>query len=162
MDAIRQLIAKLRGTVPSDVDIFSYEYKYKAYLDSLWNKDQSADESEFIEDEPTTETTSGADDGIRLSRRAPDPLDWCLAFTVSFTRAISSIDRSLQGRVLLALAEISANPDQQKGDTIKALTAEHTGLWRYRIGDYRLVYRPDAQNRMVILMDFASRGGVYG
>jgi mRNA-degrading endonuclease RelE of RelBE toxin-antitoxin system len=41
------------------------------------------------------------------------------------------------------------------------LDANLKGCWRYRIGDWRLVYRPDPRERTVVLLDFAPRDGIY-
>ena len=78
-----------------------------------------------------------------------------------FLNAVQGIDRKLQGRVLEAMGYISTKPTEPKGDTVKPLTGEMKGLWRYRIGDYRLVYWPDTQNRRVVLVDFTSRASAY-
>jgi mRNA-degrading endonuclease RelE of RelBE toxin-antitoxin system len=79
----------------------------------------------------------------------------------AFTKAISGIDRKLQGRVLEALSEICVDPITQRGDTIKPLRADLDGCWRYRIGDFRLVYSPDLQSGDITLLAFAGRGSIY-
>jgi hypothetical protein len=48
------------------------------------------------------------------------------------------IDRKLQGRILEALVEITKNPTEVRGDTVKPLTGDLKGFWRYRVGDYRI------------------------
>ena len=78
-----------------------------------------------------------------------------------FVKGIRNIDRKLQGRILEALSVIGSEPVTLRGDTIKPLTAEFKGLWRYRIGDFRLVYRPQIESKHIILLAFASRGSVY-
>ncbi|MGH7411973.1 MAG: type II toxin-antitoxin system RelE family toxin [Candidatus Methylomirabilis sp.] len=87
--------------------------------------------------------------------------EWLLGMSDEFLKAVTGIDRKLQGRVLEAIGDISVNPIEPKGDTVKPLTGEMKGLWRYRIGDYRLVYWPDANNRRVVLVDFSSRASAY-
>jgi hypothetical protein len=47
------------------------------------------------------------------------------------------------------------------GDTIKPLTGDLRGLWRYRIGDARLVYFPQIEFRKITLISFGGRGGIY-
>lgn len=86
---------------------------------------------------------------------------WLIAMSREFMKAIQSIDRKLQGRILEALAEISENPTVMKGDTIKPLTRELSGLWRYRLGDYRLIYQPLPGRNEILLVNFAARGSVY-
>jgi len=80
----------------------------------------------------------------------------------NFTKAISKIDRKLQGRILEALTNTTDNPTTIRGDTVKPLTGELQGCWRYRLGDYRLVYSPDQSSGDITLLAFASRGSIYG
>lgn len=87
--------------------------------------------------------------------------DWHFGFGNSFRKAVDSIDRKLQGRILQALTDIAASPVTNRGDTIKPLSGDMNGFWRYRIGDFRLVYYPDEATHTVTLCDFASRGSAY-
>jgi mRNA-degrading endonuclease RelE of RelBE toxin-antitoxin system len=48
-----------------------------------------------------------------------------------------------------------------RGDTIKPLSHDYSGLWRYRIGDHRLVYQPVRSQKEILLVEFAARGSVY-
>lgn len=86
---------------------------------------------------------------------------WFFAMTNEFMKTVHNIDRKLQGRILEALEDLSKDPILLRGDTIKPLKGNLDGLWRYRIGDYRLVYQPDQKNKQIILHTFSSRGGVY-
>jgi len=88
--------------------------------------------------------------------------NWYIGMSNEFIRAIQGIDRKLQGRILEAISHISSEPTTPKGDTVKPLTSDLKGLWRYRIGDFRLVYYPDSDGRRVVLVRFSSRSGVYG
>lgn len=87
--------------------------------------------------------------------------DWSIAFTSEFIKAIAHLDRKLQGRLLEALSHLAMSPIQQQGDTVKPLIGDLKGLWRYRIGDYRLIYLPDSFRREIVLMSFDSRGQIY-
>lgn len=100
-----------------------------------------------------------ADSGIRFSRAGPE---WYLGFSTEFIKSITGIDRKLQGRILEAISRIGAAPLTPVGDTIKPLTADMTGIWRYRIGDSRLLYRPDQAAKQVTLLSFSARGSAYG
>jgi addiction module RelE/StbE family toxin len=94
-------------------------------------------------------------------KRGPAPTPWAIAFTPTFRRSVSGSDKKLQGRVLTALAELSEAPTKAHGDTVKPLSGELRGLWRYRVGDYRLVYEPREETRIVVLLEFAARSSVY-
>jgi mRNA-degrading endonuclease RelE of RelBE toxin-antitoxin system len=74
---------------------------------------------------------------------------------------VDALDRKLQGRILEAMADLAVAPVTNRGDTVKPLDGEMAGFWRYRIGDFRLVYFPDETTHTITLFDFASRGNVY-
>jgi mRNA-degrading endonuclease RelE of RelBE toxin-antitoxin system len=93
--------------------------------------------------------------------RPKRPPPWYIGMSSSFTKAISKIDRKLQGRILEALTDITENPTTVRGDTVKPLSGELQGCWRYRLGDYRLVYSPDQSSGDITLLAFASRGSIY-
>lgn len=95
---------------------------------------------------------------VRFSRRPPD---WYIGFSNEFVKSIAKVDKKKQGRVLDAISKISMAPIQPIGDTIKPLTGDLAGLWRYRIGDDRLIYFPDPESKKVVLISFASRGSAY-
>lgn len=93
--------------------------------------------------------------------KTPPEEVWKLGFSVSFIKSIGGVDRKLQGRILQALTDLVQQPDKVHGDTIKPLTGNHKGLWRYRVGDYRLLYQPLTATHEVLLVEFSSRGDAY-
>jgi addiction module RelE/StbE family toxin len=86
---------------------------------------------------------------------------WMSIFTRQFKKNMTVLDKKLQGRAMEAILEISENPLQVRGDTVKKLSGSLTGMWRYRIGDYRLVYEPLPKIFKIFFIDIGSRGGVY-
>lgn len=88
-------------------------------------------------------------------------MGWSLRYTPEFTKKISAIDRTVKGRILDVLCKLSEAPTTLNGDTQKPLNDKLEGLWRYRIGDNRLIYRPDAKQHEVILLSFGPRGDIY-
>lgn len=84
-----------------------------------------------------------------------------VVMTDQFMGDISHIDRNQQGRVLMVIRNIVLNPLEVKGDAIKPLVGDMKGLWRYRLGDYRLVYLPDKEENKIFLVEFSPRGEVY-
>ena len=120
-------------------------------LNDIWGHGRTAC---AIDRTASTETVR-SDVGERSS------VPWKFGFTPTFRKTISAVDKALQGRVLMAISELVVSPVQVRGDTVKPLTGDRAGLWRYRIGDFRLVYEPVAKDRTVVLLLFAPRGGVY-
>jgi mRNA-degrading endonuclease RelE of RelBE toxin-antitoxin system len=146
---------KIRGLLEAEsgaFDSYRYEWQFEKALRELWEPEP---------EEPASYSYSQDFGAPRSSLVEPEPLEWSIAFTPAFKKAIAAVDKKLQGRVLAALSELSEKPTTPHGDTRKALSGDLRGLWRHRCGDYRLVYKPQEQTRVVVLVDFAARGSVY-
>ncbi len=87
--------------------------------------------------------------------------EWGFHMTNHFIKSVKDLDRSMRGRVLDAITEICRHPMEVRGDTIKPLSGELSGCWRYRLGDYRLIYHPDREVRRIDLISIGGRGSVY-
>ncbi len=62
---------------------------------------------------------------------------WRVETTEQFDREFRKLDRTVQRRVLAYLHEVGALEDPRTRG--KGLTANHVGVWRYRVGDYRVL-----------------------
>lgn len=100
----------------------------------------------------------GDEDRILFSRREPD---WYVGFSVEFVKSIAKLDKNKRARLLEVVSHLAVAPVTVYGDTVKPLTGDMAGLWRYRLGDDRVIYKPDAQSKKVILISFGARGGIY-
>lgn len=62
---------------------------------------------------------------------------WSVETTGQFDREFKKLDRAMQPRVLAYLHDVESLDDpRQRG---KGLTANHSGVWRCRVGDYRIL-----------------------
>lgn len=86
---------------------------------------------------------------------------WQISLAQTFKNSMKSLSKNLKGRVMDALISIAESPITPCGDTIKPLVGELKGFWRYRIADYRIVYRPNAEKRLVQLLFIKPRDSVY-
>ena len=86
---------------------------------------------------------------------------WMIGFSPEFKKSIKRVEKKLKGRILDALEWLSREPVTTQGNTVKPLSGEFAGLWRYRIGNYRLIYKPDSENKRVTLLFFSSRSSAY-
>jgi len=77
-----------------------------------------------------------------------------------FSKSVEKADQTIKGRILEAIIRLSKEPCVSVGDTLKPLKNED-GNWRYRIGDYRLIYSPNKAIKTVSLLGFGPRGEVY-
>jgi mRNA interferase RelE/StbE len=87
-----------------------------------------------------------------------------LAWTVSFEpRAFSELkklDRAAQRRAVRFL-ETRIAGEHNPRDFGKPLTGDKAGLWRYRVGEYRIVCRIDDAHLAVLVLRIAHRKDVY-
>lgn len=86
---------------------------------------------------------------------------WAFVMTKAFKKSIAKIDAKAKGQLLTALAEVCDDPLTVKGNTIKPLMRDLKDCWRYRLGNYRLIYLPEKKERTVVFLRFSPRGEVY-
>lgn len=61
----------------------------------------------------------------------------------------------------LARCFLQLEREPRKHNNIKRLAGGMSGLLRYRVGDWRVIYRIDEQARRVFVLDIAHRREVY-
>jgi mRNA-degrading endonuclease RelE of RelBE toxin-antitoxin system len=130
-------------------------YEVEPALEKLWNDHITPAQ---YREQQSAARQKAMDEGIRFSLAGSGFL---LLFSDTFTKSIAKIDKNLQGRILDAITKIGKAPATAVGDTVKPLTGNLKGLWRYRIGDYRLVYEPGEDGKRITLISFEPRGDVY-
>jgi mRNA interferase RelE/StbE len=86
-------------------------------------------------------------------------LAWTIELDDGARRAFRKIAREQADRITRYLEELTALEDpRQRG---KALTGSLKGLWRYRVGDYRIVVRIFDERLVVLVLTLAHRREVY-
>ena len=86
-------------------------------------------------------------------------LRWQVETTAQFDREFKKLDRAIQRRVIAHLEELETLEDpRQRG---KALTANHTGVWRYRVGDYRILAQIVDTTVTILTLRVGHRSDVY-
>jgi len=86
-------------------------------------------------------------------------LGWTIEFDASAQKALRKIDRVWQQRIVAHLEEIATLPDPRSRG--KALSGNMSGLWRYRVGDYRLVCQLHDDVLIVRVVKIGHRRNVY-
>ena len=77
-----------------------------------------------------------------------------------FLSDLVRLNRDMQNRLIKAIEELEITPDVPRGEVIKKLK-HHDHMWRYRVGDYRMVYAVYTEQRLVQLLGVAPRGEIY-
>ena len=109
------------------------------------------------EERPTVHSVVRED----LVARRPTRQEWLVGLTDQFRKCIKGIDRKLQGRKLDAIAEVSNDPTTPRGNSVSKMKHRNQNLWRYRLGNFRMVYEVDESVHQVTLLTMQSRGSVY-
>jgi mRNA interferase RelE/StbE len=82
---------------------------------------------------------------------------YALTFRPAALRALRKLDRQIAERIMVATEALRDDP---RPSGAKMLTGSH-GLWRIRIGDYRVVYTVDDQRRIVRIAAAGHRRDIY-
>lgn len=88
-------------------------------------------------------------------------MGWTVELSSGAERQLRKLDPDTArrlGNYLRALVAETSDP-RERG---KALTGPMTGLWRYRIGDYRLVCELIDQRLVVLVVRLGHRSRIYG
>ncbi|MDY0282746.1 MAG: type II toxin-antitoxin system RelE/ParE family toxin [Salinivirgaceae bacterium] len=152
-EEFRSLNSSLPEISTETINTFAWSNQLQRFLKEYWNPELKI-QREKEEDRETKEV----DSGIMFSIAEPN---WYIGITSDFTKSIGKIDKKIQGRILEAIAKITADPITPNGNTIKPLSGEKSGMWRYRIGDFRIIYHPDKTSKHILLLAFSPRGSAY-
>ena len=87
--------------------------------------------------------------------------DWRIGFSDDYLTSLEGLDNKLIGKLWKIISKIQKNPITPQGNTVKPLTANLKNLWRYRLGDWRLVYYPNKELNHIIFYYFRHRKEVY-
>jgi mRNA interferase RelE/StbE len=88
------------------------------------------------------------------------PPIWSIAFDADAAKEMRSLGATERGRVLRYLRDKIATQDDPRRFG-KALTGDLKGLWRYRIGDVRIIANIQDQTVIVLVLRVAQRREVY-
>lgn len=81
-------------------------------------------------------------------------------FTASAKKSLQKMDRAASS---LILGWIRKNLENTENPRLhgKALTANHRGKWRYRVGDYRLIADIQDENIVILMLKIGHRREIY-
>ncbi len=74
-------------------------------------------------------------------------------------RFYAKIERPLAKKLARCFEQLEHEP--RRHSNIKPLNGKLAGYYRYRVGDYRVVYRIDDRDRVIIVTIIAHRREVY-
>lgn len=86
------------------------------------------------------------------------------SYHVEFTKqALKELKKMDKHQASIILAWIKKNLESCENPRLhgKSLVANHTGKWRYRIGDYRLITHIDDDQIIILVLDIGHRRSIY-
>jgi len=85
---------------------------------------------------------------------------WRIEITRTATKQITKLDRKAQESIVNFLRE-RLSPADNPRQWGKALQGEKRGLWRYRVGDYRLICDIQDVRMTILVLELGHRKDVY-
>ncbi|MEU9365945.1 type II toxin-antitoxin system RelE/ParE family toxin [Streptomyces avermitilis] len=86
-------------------------------------------------------------------------MKYAFRFTTAAQRQLRAIDRPTAMRILAALTALGDDPYREDAD-IKKLTGP-SGLYRLRVGSYRVAYRVEDGELIILVVKVGDRRDVY-
>jgi mRNA interferase RelE/StbE len=86
-------------------------------------------------------------------------LAWSIEFVETAKRELRKLDRQWQSKILDYLEEVAELGDPHVRG--KALVGDKQGLWRYRIGDYRVICKLEDCRLVILVLSVGHRREIY-
>ena len=87
-------------------------------------------------------------------------MDWTIKWEEHAFKELKKLDKAAQREILRYFNERIAT-DKNPRRFGKALTANKSGLWRYRVGDFRMICQIQDHELVVLVLRVAHRRLVY-
>ncbi|MBF0605397.1 MAG: type II toxin-antitoxin system RelE/ParE family toxin [Nitrospirae bacterium] len=87
-------------------------------------------------------------------------MTWRIEFDAAAVDAMRRMDKPIRHRILDYLKQRIA-PSENPRQWGKPLRGDKRGLWRYRVGDYRILCQLIDDRLTVLVVDVGHRGRVY-
>lgn len=84
---------------------------------------------------------------------------WSLELTPRVLKQLKKLDKPVAQRVLDELEKLVDSEYPQRH--CKALTGNYSGLWRYRVGSYRVILDIDQGKLVLLALEVGHRSTIY-
>lgn len=83
-----------------------------------------------------------------------------IAYTKEFLKSLNKLDRNIQERIFNWIENYLVSLEDPRL-TGKSLQHKLKGLWRYRIGDYRIICEIQDEKLIILLLEVGHRKKIY-
>jgi mRNA interferase RelE/StbE len=87
-------------------------------------------------------------------------LNWKIEFDSNVEKDLRKLDHSAQQRIIKYLKE-KIIPIENPRTLGKPLSGDLRGIWRYRVGDYRILAKIEDENFIILVVYVGHRKNVY-
>ena len=96
----------------------------------------------------------------RTAQKTKSPKTWRIEITRTAEKQITKLDRAVQDFIIAFLRDrLRSAPDPRLWG--KALQGDKRGLWRYRVGDYRLICHIQDERITILVLELGHRKDIY-
>ena len=85
-------------------------------------------------------------------------MSYCVEFTPEATASLEALTSTIQDRVLRKICWLSENCDDLSH---QVLSADLSGLFKLRVGDYRVIYSFDTKAQFITIHKVGHRRDIY-
>ena len=87
-------------------------------------------------------------------------MPWTVELLEDAFKTLEQMDATTRNRIRRFIRERLQGTDNPR-ERGKVLTGNHAGLWRYRVGDYRLICQLQDARLVVLVVEIGHRSDVY-
>lgn len=84
-------------------------------------------------------------------------MEWKIEFDKKATVELLKLDKQVQKRIIKFIEKIKNNPKSLGAP----LHSNLSGLWKYRVGDYRLISKFEDKKLIILIISVGHRSKVY-
>lgn len=85
---------------------------------------------------------------------------WTIKFTEVAQKQLSKLNKTISKKIIAYLKDRISKLDDPKNSG-KALLHEKSGLWRYRMGDYRIICKIIESELTILVIQIGHRKNIY-
>ena len=85
-------------------------------------------------------------------------MTWKIEWDDSAVKQLRKLDKQIQKRIIAHVKKIPLNDPRKQG---KPLTGDKAGLWRYRMGEYRIVCSIIDHELVLLIVGIGHRKEIY-
>jgi addiction module RelE/StbE family toxin len=88
-------------------------------------------------------------------------LPWRISMSGRFNAIVKKLRGAERDKIEFAVSNIMLSPTTATGNTKTPLSNNLRDFWRYRLGDWRIIYTVDSHAKVVTILDYTHRSKAY-